>query len=277
MKHINFSEEEIFFDFNDSLCNDGKWSPENHYHNFMEIYFLEKGECDYFIDDRVYRVMPGDMVIIWKNILHNTVYGEKVCTRMLINCSEKMVPHGMAELNFPKAMLFRNSLKTEKIRFIFEEIKAQYENKNRYSEEIVACFIRLLLLVAGSSENEYAEKTRCKYTEAAVEYVKDNLPYNISLLKVAKHLSVSAEHLSRQFKKDTGISFSEYVGFLRLKKAEEMLITGKGKSITQIAHMCGFNDSNYFSSKFKKIYGVSPLKWKNFKNKLTKSEKNIDF
>ena len=50
-----------------------------------------------------------------------------------------------------------------------------------------------------------------------------------------------------------------------------------GATITEIAHMCGFNDSNYFSSRFKKIYGVSPLKWKKYKNRLTKSEKNIDF
>jgi len=273
MKNINFSNEEIFFDVNDSLCNDGRWSPENHYHNFLEIYFLESGECDYFIDDKVYRVLPGDMVIIRENIIHNTVYGEKVCSRMLINCSKNLVPQCMTSVNFPKVILFRNSEQTEEIYHIFMQIKKQYENKNEYSGEIVICYTKLLLLIAGSSKNMYSEKTRCKYTEAAAEYIKNNLANEISLAKTAKVLSVSAEHLSRQFKKDTGISFSEYVNLQRLKKAEEMLTSGKRESVTNIAHMCGFNDSNYFSAGFKKMYGVSPLKWRKSKSKLTETEK----
>jgi AraC-like DNA-binding protein len=48
---------------------------------------------------------------------------------------------------------------------------------------------------------------------------------------------------------------------VRLQHAENLLKLRDGKSISEIAYGCGFNDSNYFSDKFKKIYGVSPLRY----------------
>ena len=111
------------------------------------------------------------------------------------------------------------------------------------------------------------------YTVSDVEYTGLAEDGRLNAGEIAEKLSVSAEHLSRQFKKDTGIAFSEYVNLLRFKKAEELLASGKRETIISIAHMCGFNDSNYFSSKFKKIYGVSPLKWRNSKSKLVETQK----
>lgn len=270
MKHINFADEEIFFDYNNSLCDNGKWTPENHYHNSCEIYFLESGECDYFIDDKIYHMLPGDMVILSGNIIHNTVYGETVCSRMLINCSKKHMP-----IDMPRVTFFRNSEKKDEINHIFSKIEEEYKRRNEFSEEFVICYIRLLMLIAASSRNMYTQKAKHKYTELVAEYIKNNFESEISLSKVAEKFSVSAGHLSRQFKKETGFTFSEYLDLMRFKKAEELLLFGQKETITQIAHMCGFGDSNYFSVRFKKIYGVSPLKWKKRKNKLVESGEKL--
>ena len=86
---------------------------------------------------------------------------------------------------------------------------------------------------------------------------------DIKLSSVAKMKSVSPEHLSRTFKSCTGLGFNEYVTLLRLKKAEEMIKTEPDKTISDIAYECGFNDGNYFSYKFKKMYGISPIKARN--------------
>ena len=82
----------------------------------------------------------------------------------------------------------------------------------------------------------------------------------ISLGDVASYCFVSREHLSRIFKKETGFGFNEYVTLLRLRKAEEMIMCEPNKTISEIAYECGFNDGNYFSYKFKKMYGISPIK-----------------
>ena len=46
----------------------------------------------------------------------------------------------------------------------------------------------------------------------------------------------------------------------KLQYAEQLLRSSEVQSITQVAESCGFEDSNYFSKKFKEIYGISPKK-----------------
>ena len=67
------------------------------------------------------------------------------------------------------------------------------------------------------------------------------------------------------FKRVTGFGFCEYLTLLRLRRAEFMLKNEPGLSISSVAYACGFNDSNYFSHKFKLAYGKSPKELKNAK------------
>ena len=83
--------------------------------------------------------------------------------------------------------------------------------------------------------------------------------HEITLSEVAGLNAVSAEHLSRIFKKELGVGFNEYINNVRLQKAEFMLRNEAGKSVSEIAFACGFNDSNYFSFRFKRAYGFSPV------------------
>ena len=63
---------------------------------------------------------------------------------------------------------------------------------------------------------------------------------------------------SRKFKKETGFGFNEYLNIYRLKKADIWLRNDPKAKISEIAINCGFNDSNYFSKVYKKVYKISP-------------------
>ena len=103
-------------------------------------------------------------------------------------------------------------------------------------------------------------KTGNSLVDSTLKYIKANFTGDIKLSTVAGMRSVSPEHLSRTFKSCVGIGFSEYLTLLRLKLAEEMIKNEPGKTISEIAYECGFNDGNYFSFRFKKMYGISPSK-----------------
>ena len=101
------------------------------------------------------------------------------------------------------------------------------------------------------------------------KYIQQNYANDVKLSVAAKLVSVSAEHLSRVFKKETGVGFKEYLTILRLQKAEEMLRNEPGRAVCEVAYACGFNDGNYFGNIFTKIKGISPLQYR--KKVLTKN------
>ena len=75
---------------------------------------------------------------------------------------------------------------------------------------------------------------------------------------MADQVNLSPTYLSRKFRKTTGVTFKEYINYIRIKQAVQALLT-TDDSITKIAVDCGFNSSNYFKDIFKKINGVSPM------------------
>jgi AraC-like DNA-binding protein len=93
--------------------------------------------------------------------------------------------------------------------------------------------------------------------EDSLRYISLNFPFPLTLEEVAKNINLSPTYLSKKFKKVTGATFKEYVNYIRIRQACQMLLT-TDDSITKIAINCGFNSSNYFKDCFRKVYGISP-------------------
>lgn len=111
------------------------------------------------------------------------------------------------------------------------------------------------------------EKIKRSYSPA-VELVRAEIEKSVSdcgfsVKDYLKSLPLSGEYIRKLFKKETGISPSEYLTNERMKLARQFLAGGaKNKfseySVSQIAEACGFSEPLYFSRVFKKYFGVSP-------------------
>lgn len=88
----------------------------------------------------------------------------------------------------------------------------------------------------------------------------------LSLSAIAEELFYNPKYLSRIFKKQTGISFSEYLNTKRLKYAVSLFDYGID-SVKNVAILSGFSDPLYFSSVFKKHIGVSPKEYADKKHR----------
>lgn len=98
--------------------------------------------------------------------------------------------------------------------------------------------------------------------EKAKEYV--NINYSDSELSVdmiCSHLHVSPTYFSTIFKKETEMSFVNYLTTVRLEQAVKLLNTTDDKTYI-IAEKVGYPEANYFSYVFKKKFGVSPSKYR---------------
>ncbi len=249
------------FLFVDNIAKDVLEYPQ-HYHGLFEIYYMENGSCQYFIDNCSYLVERGDIVLIPNGIIHNTKYSDNNYSRSLINCSKYFIPKSVVELIPNFKYIYRNENIKLEIDDIFRKIKKDYGKQDEFSMESLRSLVYMLFILLARNPNQKVNKViKNKYIYKTIEYIKANFSSNVSLADAAKLCSVSQEHLSRTFKQETGYCFSEYLMSIRFKHAENLLMNGN-LSIIETANRCGFEDSNYFSYMFKKKYGISPSEFK---------------
>lgn len=245
--------------FYEDKANPQSMSGAKHYHDWFEIYFMEKGSCHYFIDNKLYRVTEGDLILIPEGTLHKTKYSGTGGVRRLINCSAHFIPEGVMEQLTPHLHLYRNPGLTPAIRSLLDEIRREFQSPDSYSESILQGLLHFLFYTLARHVNScIPTQPNHLYTERTIAYIKAHYATDISLAALAQQISISPEHLSRLFKKETGFGISEYLTMYRLQKAECMLRNAPDARICDVAYACGFNDSNYFSEKFKRIYGFPP-------------------
>ena len=91
----------------------------------------------------------------------------------------------------------------------------------------------------------------------AVNYIRKNFTEDITLSSVAEAINISSVYLSKLFKKETEMGFTEFVCDLRLEKAKSLLEEGK-EEIKSIIKLCGFNNYAYFFNVFKQKTGLTP-------------------
>lgn len=94
-----------------------------------------------------------------------------------------------------------------------------------------------------------------------IAHINHDLTQDLSLKAQAALFSVTPSYLSHLFKKETGMTLSNYVNQQRINHAK-YLLTNTDLQIQQIAHDCGYIDICYFTKVFKKITGVTPSEYR---------------
>jgi two-component system response regulator YesN len=122
------------------------------------------------------------------------------------------------------------------------------------------------ILLLGDYVMEEGVKSRQITTDNLVTlakaYVqKEYKDSDLSIQKICDYLNYSPNYFSSVFKKETGISFMNYLMDRRLEAAKELLLTTELKSL-EIALEVGFSSSNYFAYCFKKQLNISPMQYR---------------
>lgn len=235
--------------------------PATHYHDHYEIYFLTRGKVRYFIEDEVYDVEQGDMVLIPPRVIHKTATREnRGAERLLIAFNSKFLMKPASDRIFDcfKARIFKNA----PVEDIMLKAEQEFKNGDYYSEEMLASYIREILVCCSriyEKEIETQSKKEMSFVQGAVRHIEEFYAEEITLPKLAEMFAVSESHFSRSFKTFTGLCLNEYINLVRIKNAETILRT-TDVTVTEAAAMCGFNSSSYFTAVFRKTLGITPKK-----------------
>ncbi|MGF9700295.1 helix-turn-helix domain-containing protein [Paenibacillus sp. MABNR03] len=141
---------------------------------------------------------------------------------------------------------------------LYKQYSSLY-NIDRYSEWLIH------LVTEFVTHMEKRSEVRSVDTISAVKtYIREHLSGDLTLDHVSEQVFISPKYLSKIFKEETGITYSEYVTNQRMERARE-LIAQREFTIEQVASTVGYRTPAYFIKKFKEIHGCTP---KNFMRSL---------
>lgn len=98
------------------------------------------------------------------------------------------------------------------------------------------------------------------YGRKAAEFIFQHYRKDLSLQMTADEIGISPSYLSRIFKQDFGVGFSEFLNEYRVKQAKTLIESGKNH-LKDIVEMTGFNNYNYFFRVFKGVTGMTPAQY----------------
>jgi len=111
--------------------------------------------------------------------------------------------------------------------------------------------------------NNVNEKKKCTpMALSTIKYIEENYYSNdLNINDVSDKLEVTSSYLSKLLKKETGLSFIEYLTNIRIKKAMYIMEDPTIK-IYDVAELVGYSNQHYFCRAFKKLVGFSPTEYK---------------
>ncbi len=98
--------------------------------------------------------------------------------------------------------------------------------------------------------------------DLVVSRIEKSYYKNLTLNQMAADFHINTSYLGQVFKKEKGVSFTNYINGFRIKKAQELL-TDHGLKVYEIAEKVGFTDYQYFLKIYKKFTGANPSDLRN--------------
>lgn len=249
----------------------------SHFHPYYEIYYLCFGKRKFFVNDTLYTLSKGDILILNKNILHRTTYisdetherfslifTDKYLTPLINEYSSDLI---MSLFNIPHMSIHLN--RQGYLEDLLQKIVNEAGNTdefsahllNGYFQELIIFLLRYQKAFTSDKITDSYISTSDKIIQDTAKYIRNSFDKTITLRDASEYANMSTTYFSKKFKRITGFGFKEYLCNVRLTEAAKRLLE-TNDSVTKIALDCGFNDSNYFGDVFKKEKGISPLQYR---------------
>jgi len=241
--------------FNNRVNTPG-WNIEQGRINFIDLTYVTKGQAVYTINGQRIIVGEGDLLCIPKG-------SERVATSENPDGFECFAANftlqtfSGAEPTVPLPLLSHVGSHSDIIS-LYRKLNEDYVSRNPgYVMRVRARFMIILqrfLEMLLYDVDTYRFDPRVKQ---AIRYITDNYAEHLTITKVANAVSLNPVYFGTLFKKETRLTFRDYLNTVRLNQAEDMLRTGKW-NVSEAANNCGFTDVFYFSRLFKKYKGIPP-------------------
>lgn len=224
--------------------------------NFYHLTFVLSGEVKYTVEGKDITLRENDALLLVPGTVRERHKSDKSAHYVIFNYTS-------AKPNDISKSLFMRAAVNQTIRKLLDSYPYTYYDRpqkepNQKINKVLPNLFNCILTELFDSLNYHTENVNVLN---AINYINDNITSPISLKDISDHIHLSNEHTSRIFKKEMGITVTDYINNQKMQLAKDML-TSNEMSLLDIAYKMGYENYGYFNKTFKKHFGISPQKMK---------------
>ncbi len=282
------------FEYSDSLnapfqAFSGSWKDVRpHWHYFTEMVYLVKGKLIAEVEGRKYNLSAGDLIIFFPKQIHTffeyvSKPGEEELFFYVIKFDDMILsnttpgspklPRILNTANQSKNyfnLITAKELKYNPVKLFFENCIWETQNKQFGYDIKVASTISLIVteLIRIWLRRGFVFSTKTTFDQfsnkdfSVLEYIDKHSSENINIEDLADRCGMCYSNFAKQFKSQFGRTCKEYIEFVRICKADTLLLY-TDKTLDFISQETGFTDASHFIRTYKKIRGVTPKQRRN--------------
>jgi AraC-like DNA-binding protein len=241
------------------------YTERKDYNSYLLVYTRE-GEGSLHYRGHTYQILPGQAFLLnCKEYHYYETHPQKLWGLQWIHFNgeacQSYYEHIIKQGN-PVMTLRESSIIPASLDRLLELYRSRSAHSDIMSAKLIADLLTELLLQSETCEI----KDIPQFVMQALNELERNCARKIKLDDLARDLNVSKFHLAREFRKHIGFSVSEYLIFLRLSMAKEML-KYTDLSVEEIALQAGFHQSSHLIRFFRRQEDTTPLafrkEWRN--------------
>lgn len=241
-----------------------------HAHKKNEIFYFLQGKASFLVEGRIYKLVPGSIMIMRSGELHKVqLLSDVPYERMALHFDEKIIDsidpeHNLLEPFYNRPLGVGNYFSPNSMRVghIYECLKcidASPKDDDMRRLAIISNLYSILYdikMAYFDKENEPDAKKENTLAVEIIEFINANLSSDLSLDILSDKFFISKNHLNRIFKTANGITVWEYIKLKRLLIARANIMDGA--SALEACENNGFHDYSAFYRAYKKQFGISP-------------------
>lgn len=225
-----------------------------HAHEFFEMELFLSGEGVNIVNGVSHPIQPGMLFLLTPAHIHS-VYSKEAHLINVMFLGD--TANALTELSLQDTPVFR--LTEEESAFLqtlLREIVAVHETDAAYASHLLHCALEKL---ARSQQSVRSDAT--PLVQQAMVYMLENFRTDLTAEQVAHHVGLSRAYFSDLFRRETHVSFKEYLDSLRFSYACTQLAFSS-QPVHLIAESAGFGDYANFARRFKARFNCTPREWR---------------
>ena len=225
-----------------------------HWHYDCELIYLEYGELDIFCNGSTYRISAGQSFFIDSEQVHYMHARTPDTVARLVIFNYDLISTFTSSLSLVSPVLSADYRLDELYSSLLKKLK---EKQPFYIHETALDVAVKFLQIFRNEPTETKKETKADRFKALLTKIDEQYEF-FDIQSAAEFLNMNATYFSRLFHSQMGITFSQYLNYVRTKNAVTLLKENDRLSMTEIAIKCGFSTIRNFNRIFKEYTGYTP-------------------